>query len=100
MVSTPLAGFEIDFAKSLISVIHERVFKTSTTYPFACMIFKLCSEAGVPIWNCDSLCTPTGTIDITLIRDEANVPALRRGPRLYLQQLYENFADTVELTQG
>lgn len=29
---------EIDFAHVLILVINERAFKTSTTYPFACLI--------------------------------------------------------------
>ena len=48
LVAALVAG-GIDFARLLISVIHERDFKTSTTYLFACMIFHLCRDAGVTI---------------------------------------------------
>ena len=34
MVETLVSGLEIDFAKLLISVIHERLLKSSTAYPF------------------------------------------------------------------
>ena len=34
LVATTVAGQEIDFAKLLLAVIHERAFKTSNTYPF------------------------------------------------------------------
>lgn len=34
-------GLEIDFTKVLITVIHERAFKNSTTYPFTYLIFHL-----------------------------------------------------------
>lgn len=54
----------------------------------------------MPICHCDALHTPTGTVDIGLIRDEANVAALRRRPRVELQPLSEKLADTVELAQG
>lgn len=30
-----VAGLKIDFAQMIISEIHERSFKTSTTYPFS-----------------------------------------------------------------
>ncbi|KAG5600569.1 hypothetical protein H5410_031939 [Solanum commersonii] len=33
MVATLVAGVEIDFARMLLAVIHERAFKTSTTCP-------------------------------------------------------------------
>lgn len=35
LVATIVSGFEIDFARSLISVIYMRDLKSSTTYPFA-----------------------------------------------------------------
>ena len=95
LVKAFVVGLEIDFAKLLIMVIHERDFKSSTTYPFACLIFHLCRNVGVPIWNCDTLCTPSGIFDIGLIRDEDNVAAPRRGTRVELQPLSENFVNTV-----
>ena len=39
LVKTMIVGLEIDFDWVLISVINKRAFKTSTTYPFACLIF-------------------------------------------------------------
>ena len=76
-----IAGFEVDFVWLLQAVIHERAFKVTTTYPFPCMIFSLCRSAGVPVWHVDQLKTPLGTVDVVLIRDEANELAPRRGPR-------------------
>ena len=73
-------GFEVDFVWLLQAVMHERAFKATTTYPFPCMIFSLCRSAGVPIWHVDQLKTLLGTVDIGLIKDEANELALRRGP--------------------
>ena len=32
----------------------------------------LCMLVGVPVWHIDVLKTPPGTVDIGLIRDEAN----------------------------
>lgn len=95
-----MAVSEIDFAKGLISVINERDFKTSTTYPFNCLIFHLCRDVGVPIWHYDPLHIPTGTVDISLIRDEYNVVAPWRGHGNELQSLSETLADKVELAQG
>ena len=34
MVAALIAGLEINFAQMILAAIHERVFKTSTTYPF------------------------------------------------------------------
>lgn len=34
LVAAIVAGLEIDYTWVLISVIHERAFKISTTYPF------------------------------------------------------------------
>ena len=90
-----VTGFEIDFQRLLLYVIHERAFKTSTNYPFPYMIFQLCRAAGVPIWHIDVLYTSTRTVDIGLIRDEANKGAPNRGPRVDVQPLGENLADTV-----
>ena len=49
----------------------------------------------MPIWHVDQLKTPLGAVDISLIRDEANELAPRRGPRLELPPLCDNLADTV-----
>ena len=59
------------------------------------MIFALCRSAGVPILHIDQLKTPQGTIDVGLIRDEANELATRRGPRPELPPLADDLADTV-----
>ena len=59
------------------------------------MIFSLCKSAGVPIGHVDQLKTPIGTVDVGLIRDEANELAPRRGPRLELPPLADDLADTV-----
>ena len=75
--------------------MHERAFKVTTTYLFPCMIFSLCRSAGVPIWHIDQLKTPQDTIDIGLIRDEANKFVSRRGPRQEVPPLGENLANTV-----
>ena len=75
--------------------MHERAFEVTTTYPFPCMIFALCRSASVPIWHVDQLNTPQGTIDVGLIRDEANELAPCRGPRPELPPLADDLADTV-----
>ena len=95
LIAAMIAGFEVDFAWLLQAVMHERSFKVTTTYPFPCMIFALCRSAGVPIWHVYQLKTPLGTVDVGLIRDEANELALRRGPRPELPPLADDLADTV-----
>ena len=75
-----IAKFEVDFAWLIQAVIHERAFKVTTAYPFPCMIFSLCWSAGVPIWHVYQLKTLLGTVDIGLIRDEANELEPHRGP--------------------
>ena len=45
------------------------------------MIFSLCRSVGEPILHIDQLKTLLGSVDIGLIRDEANELAPRRGPR-------------------
>ena len=49
----------------------------------------------MPIWHVDQLKTLLGTIDISLIRDEANELAPRRGPHPELPPLDDNLADMV-----
>ena len=90
-----IVGFEVDFSCLLQAVMHERAFKVTNTYPFSCMIFYLCRSAGVPICHIDQLKTLLGTVDIGIIRDEANELAPRRGPRLELPPLGDNLADTI-----
>uniref|UniRef100_M1DM46 Integrase core domain containing protein n=1 Tax=Solanum tuberosum TaxID=4113 RepID=M1DM46_SOLTU len=75
MVVALVAGLEIDFARMLLAEIHERAFKTSTTYPFP--------------W----------TLDIGLIRDEANVVAPRREPQVEVPPFGVDHADTVGQAQ-
>uniref|UniRef100_M1DJI3 Integrase core domain containing protein n=1 Tax=Solanum tuberosum TaxID=4113 RepID=M1DJI3_SOLTU len=100
MVAALVAGVEIDFARILLVEIHERAFRTSTTYPFPCLIFHLCRDSGVPIWHCDKLVHPTGALDIGLIRDKANVAAPRREPQIEVPPLGTDLADTVGQAQG
>ncbi|KAG5585141.1 hypothetical protein H5410_045575 [Solanum commersonii] len=92
MVVALVAGVEIDFARMLLAEIHERAFRTSTTYPFPCLIFHLCRDSRVPIWHCDKLVQPTGALDIDLIRDEANVAALHREPQVEVPLLGADLA--------
>ena len=49
----------------------------------------------MPIWHIDQLKTPQGTVDVGLIRDEANELAPRRGPRQELPPLADDIADMV-----
>ena len=91
-----IAGFQVDFVWLLQAVMNERYFNVTTTYPFPCMIFSLYRSASVPIWHVDQLKTPLDTIDIGLIRNEANELAPRRGPCPELPPLSDNLADMVE----
>ena len=95
LMAAMIDGFKVDFAWLLQAVMHERAFKVTTTYPFPCMIFSLCRSAGVPIWHVDQLKTPLSTVDVGLIRDEANELAPHRGPHLELPPLSDDLADTV-----
>ena len=76
-----VVGFEGDFSRLLLAVIHERAFKASITYPFPCMIFELYRSSGVPIWHIHVLKTPTETVDIGFIQNEANKVAPNRGSK-------------------
>ena len=88
-----IAGFKVDFAWFYRRSCTRGL--VTNTYPFPCMIFSLCRSAGVPIWHVDQLKTPLGTVDIVLIRDEANKLDPRRGPHPELPPLGDNLADTV-----
>lgn len=81
----------------ILSVIHERDFKTSTTYPFACFFFQLRMDAGVRIWHYDTLRSPAGTVYIGLIRDDANVVASCRGPSIEVSPLRDKLEETMDL---
>ncbi|TMX03847.1 hypothetical protein EJD97_013573 [Solanum chilense] len=83
LMAAMIAGFKVDFAWLLHAVMYEKAFQVTTTYPFPIMIK-----------------TPPGTIDIGLIRDEANELAPHRGPRVDVPLLGENLADTVEQAQA
>ncbi|KAG5572139.1 hypothetical protein H5410_061905 [Solanum commersonii] len=65
MVAALVAGVEIDFAASLWRR-STRALRTSTTYPFPCLIFRLCEGLGVRR-HCDRLVHPTGALDAGLI---------------------------------
>lgn len=96
LVAVLVDDLEVDLARLLISTIHERAFKASSTYPFVCMIFHLSRDAGEPIWHRVVLRNPNMIVDVGLIRDEANVVAPQRGPRVDVDLLSENSVDTVE----
>ena len=79
LMAAMTAGFEVEFTWLLQVVMHERAFKSTTTYPFPCMVFALCRSAGVHVWRIDVIKTPPGQVDIGLIRDEANELSPNRG---------------------
>ena len=95
-----IARLEVDFALLLQAVMHQRAFKVTTTYLFPCIVFSLCRSAGVPFWHIDQIKTPSGTIDIGLIQDEANELDPHRGLCPDVTPHGENLADTVEQAQA
>uniref|UniRef100_M1DIV7 Integrase core domain containing protein n=1 Tax=Solanum tuberosum TaxID=4113 RepID=M1DIV7_SOLTU len=100
MVAALVDGFKIDCAPILLAEIHERAFRITNTLPFLYMIFQLCRDFGVPIWHCDKLVRVTGTLDIGLFQDGANVAAPRHGPQIEVPPLRENLVDDVKQMQG
>uniref|UniRef100_M1DJ73 Integrase core domain containing protein n=1 Tax=Solanum tuberosum TaxID=4113 RepID=M1DJ73_SOLTU len=66
MVAATVVRLEIDFSLILRGEIHERAFKDTTTLPFPCLIFQLCRDSSVPVWNYDRLLHATKTLDIAL----------------------------------
>ena len=75
--------------------MNERAIKVTTTYPFPYIFFALYRSAGVPTWHVDQLKTPQGTVDVGLIRDEANELARRRVPRPELPPPTDDLTETV-----
>ena len=75
LVAPMVASFKFDFLRLLLEVIHERNFKDSTTYLLPCMIYEFFRVVEVPIWHIDDVLTPTGIVDVGLIKDEANEAA-------------------------
>lgn len=73
---------------------------TSTTYPFACLIFEMCRGAGVLIWHCDTLHSPIGPVDIVIIKDEATIAEQQREPKIEIPPMCDNFADIMKLVKG
>ena len=92
LTAAMIAGFEVYFAWLLQVVMHERAFRVTTTYLFSCMIFSLFVSISVPIWHIDQLNTLLGTVDVDIIRDEANELAPRRGTHPRMPPLGENLA--------
>jgi len=91
-----MVGLEIDVTHILISEIHERALKDTTTLPFLCLIFQLCREASVPVWHCDRLLDATKTLDIGLIWDDANLPAPLREIHVEVPHLGDDLTADVE----
>ncbi|KAG5579733.1 hypothetical protein H5410_050360 [Solanum commersonii] len=58
------------------------------------------TDFGVPIWHCDRLIHLTGTLDIGLIRDGANVVAPSREPQNEVPPLGADLADMAEQAHG
>ncbi|WMV41281.1 hypothetical protein MTR67_034666 [Solanum verrucosum] len=46
--------------------------------PFTCLIFHVCVEATIPLWHCDRLVEADKTVDVGLIKDDANPAASRK----------------------
>jgi len=63
---------------------------------FLASFFSYAGDSGVPIWHCDKLIRATGTLDIGLIRDEANVAAPRRESQVNVPPLGADLVDDVE----
>uniref|UniRef100_M1DEJ7 Putative plant transposon protein domain-containing protein n=1 Tax=Solanum tuberosum TaxID=4113 RepID=M1DEJ7_SOLTU len=72
MLVALLVRLEIDFTQIIISEIHERAFRRTTTFPFPCLIFRMCKESIVSIWHCERLVKVTKTVDVRLIQDDTN----------------------------
>uniref|UniRef100_M1DAY4 Integrase core domain containing protein n=1 Tax=Solanum tuberosum TaxID=4113 RepID=M1DAY4_SOLTU len=71
IVAALVAGVEIDFARMLLEDIHERAFKTSTTYPFSMFDFPIVQG----LWSADlgiviALERPAPAIDLSFFQAE------------------------------
>ena len=60
------------------------------------MVLELSRSSGLPVWHIDVIKTLPDTLDISLIRDEANELAPNIGPYIEVQQLGENQAAMVD----
>uniref|UniRef100_M1DPZ3 Integrase core domain containing protein n=1 Tax=Solanum tuberosum TaxID=4113 RepID=M1DPZ3_SOLTU len=80
----------------------EALLKTTLVRGFSMDISEITirREAGVPIWHCDKLIQAAGTLDIGLMRDEANVAAPCRERQLDVPSLGEDLAADVEQMLG
>lgn len=99
VVAAMVVRVEIDLAKLISAVIHERAFMTSTTYPFPYLIFNCAGMQECKFCNGIRLLYPTGKVDIGIIRDEVNAAAPHRVPRIKVHTLSENLVDTVQLAE-
>lgn len=50
-----LSRLKIDFSYMIIVEIHERAFKSTTTYPFPYLIFHMYRDSRVHVLHCDKL---------------------------------------------
>ncbi|KAG5606067.1 hypothetical protein H5410_027559 [Solanum commersonii] len=56
-------------------------------------------DSGLPIWHCGKLIWPTGTLDIGLIRDEANVAVPHRELPVDVPPIGADLVDVVKQMQ-
>ena len=80
--------------------MHERAFKSTISYPFPCMVFALCSFAGVHVCHNYVIKTPPCQVYIEIIRDEDNDLAPNGGPHIEVHPLLENLEAMVKQVQG
>jgi len=96
MLAAIMAELEIYVTHILIAEIHEGAFKATTTLHFPCLIFQLYRDASVPFWHCEPLLDATKTLDISLIRDDANLIVLQRELQGELPPLGYDLATDIE----
>ncbi|KAG5605217.1 hypothetical protein H5410_026709 [Solanum commersonii] len=97
MVAALVAGVEIDFARIFGRDTRE-AFRPPLLTPFHALFFGPGDSECRPHY--DRLVHPTGALDIGLIRDEANIAAPRREPKVEVPPLGTDLADTVGQAQG
>ncbi|WMV58206.1 hypothetical protein MTR67_051591, partial [Solanum verrucosum] len=71
-----MAEHEVDFSGIIILEIYERAFRKTTIMPFPFLIFHLYIEATIPLWHSDKLVESIKTVDVGLIKDDANLTVL------------------------
>ena len=97
MVSTRVAGLEVDFVHILIVQIHERAFKATTTLPFPNLILELCRDSCLPMWHYNRLLQEIKTLHINLNRDDPNLDTLHIEPQVEVPPLGDDLVVNVEL---